>query len=170
MAYLVENSKRNDFIVKLCGETQGNTLVLFNYVEKHGKPLYELIQKQYPEKKVYFISGKVDAENREFIRKIIDKEKNAILVASFGTTSTGINIVHLDNIIFASPTKSVIRLLQSIGRGLRTSAIKQTLKVFDIVDDMSWKSYKNHVLKHFEQRIKIYKKEKFDHKVFKIKI
>ena len=170
MAYLVENSKRNDFIVKLCGETQGNTLVLFNYVEKHGKPLYELIKKQYPEKKVYFISGKVDAENREFIRKIIDKEKNAILVASFGTTSTGINIVHLDNIIFASPTKSVIRLLQSIGRGLRTSAIKQTLKVFDIVDDMSWKSYKNHVLKHFEQRIKIYKKEKFDHKVFKIKI
>jgi superfamily II DNA or RNA helicase len=88
------------------------------------------------------------------------------LVASYGTTSAGINIVNLDNIIFASPTKSVIRLLQSIGRGLRVSEKKKTLKVYDIVDDLSWKSYKNHVLKHFEERIKIYKKEKFDHRVF----
>ena len=170
MNYLVENSKRNEFIAKLCGEMEGNTLVLFNYVEKHGKPLYDLIQKQHPDKKVYFISGKTDAENRETIRKIIDKEKNAILVASYGTTSTGINIVHLDNIIFASPTKSIIRLLQSIGRGLRTSARKKNLKVYDIVDDLSWKSYKNHVLKHFDHRMKIYQKEKFDYKAFKMKI
>ena len=170
MGYLVENLPRNDFIVKLCGETEGNTLVLFNYVDKHGKPLYEAIKSKYANKKVYFISGKTDAENREAIRRIIDKETNAILVASFGTTSTGINIVHLDNIIFASPTKSVIRLLQSIGRGLRTSTKKTTLKVFDIVDDLSWKSHKNHVLKHFEQRVKIYQKEKFDYKAFKIKL
>ncbi len=170
MGLLVENLDRNEFISKLCGETEGNTLVLFNYVEKHGKPLYDLIKQRHPNKNVYFISGKTDAENREAIRKIIDKEKNAILVASFGTTSTGINIVHLDNIIFASPTKSVIRLLQSIGRGLRTSARKQTLKVFDLVDDLSWKKYKNHVMKHFDQRVKIYEKEKFDYKVFKIKI
>lgn len=167
---LVDNADRNEFISNLCGETKGNTLVLFNYVERHGKPLYELIQKKYPEKKVYFISGKTDAENRETIRKIIDKETDAVLVASFGTTSTGINIVHLDNIILAHPTKSVIRLLQSIGRGLRTSLKKKTLKVFDIVDDLSWKSYKNHAIKHFEQRIKIYNKEKFDYKSFKIKI
>ena len=168
--FLVDYNPRNEFIAKLCGETKGNTLVLFNFVERHGKPLYDLIQSKYPDKKVYFISGKTDAENREAIRKIIDKETDAILVASFGTTSTGINIVHLDNIIFAHPTKSIIRLLQSIGRGLRTSATKKTLKVFDIVDDLSWKSYKNHVLKHFEQRVKIYDKEKFDYKVFKIKI
>lgn len=167
---LVDNQSRNEFISNLCGETKGNTLVLFNYVERHGKPLYEIIRKKYPEKKVYFISGKTDAENRESIRRIIDKETDAILVASFGTTSTGINIVHLDNIIFAHPTKSIIRLLQSIGRGLRTSVKKKTLKVFDIVDDLSWKSYKNHVLKHFEHRIKIYDKEKFDYKSFKIKI
>jgi len=170
MEILVENSNRNEFISKLCGETEGNTLVLFNYVEKHGKPLYDLIKKQHPNKNIYFISGKTDAENRETIRKIIDKEKNAVLVASFGTTSTGINIVHLDNIIFASPTKSVIRLLQSIGRGLRTSERKQTLKVFDLVDDLSWKKHKNHVFKHFEQRLKIYEKEKFDYKAFKIKL
>ena len=169
-SFLVENLPRNLFIANLAGETQGNTLVLFNFVEKHGKPLYELIKSKYPNKKVYFISGATEAENRESIRKIIDKETNAILVASFGTTSTGINIVHLDNIIFAHPTKSIVRLLQSIGRGLRTSAKKQTLKVFDIVDDLCWKSYKNHVTKHFEQRVKIYDKEKFEYKVFKVKI
>ena len=169
-SFLVENLKRNEFIANLAGEADGNTLVLFNYVEKHGKPLYELIRSKYPNKKVYFISGAVEAENREAIRKIIDKETNAVLVASFGTTSTGINIVHLDNIVFAHPTKSIVRLLQSIGRGLRTSAKKKTLKVFDIVDDLSWKSYKNHALKHFEQRLKIYEKEKFDYKVFNIKI
>ena len=87
------------------------------------------------------------------------------MVASFGTTSTGINIVNIDNIIFASPTKSIIRLLQSIGRGLRVSAKKKTLKVFDVVDDICHKSYKNHVYKHFEERLKIYKKEKFDYKI-----
>ena len=111
-------------------------------------------------------SAEEEAEAREYIRRVIDKERDAILVASFGTTSAGINIVNLDNIIFASPTKSVIRLLQSIGRGLRVSEKKKTLKVFDIVDDLSWKSHKNHVLKHFEERVKIYKREKFDYKMY----
>lgn len=163
--WIVENEKRNQFIAELAVKTRGNTLVLFNYVEIHGKPLYSLLQAKGGDRPVYFISGKTEAEKREYIRKVIDKEKNAILVASFGTTSAGINIVNLDNIIFASPTKSVIRLLQSIGRGLRVSEKKKTLKVFDIVDDLSWKSHKNHVLKHFEERIKIYKKEKFDYKI-----
>jgi superfamily II DNA or RNA helicase len=116
-------------------------------------------------RKVYLIHGKTEADAREYIRRVIDKEKDAILVASYGTTSAGINIVNLDNIIFASPTKSVIRLLQSIGRGLRVSEKKKTLKVYDIVDDLSWKSHKNHVLRHFEERVKIYNKEKFDYKI-----
>jgi superfamily II DNA or RNA helicase len=164
--WVVTNEKRNQFIKNLALKTKGNTLILFNYVEIHGRPLASLIEAEAGDRKVYFISGKTEAESREYIRRVIDKEKDAILVASFGTTSAGINIVNLDNIIFASPTKSVIRLLQSIGRGLRVSARKKTLKVYDIVDDFSWKSYKNHVLKHFEERLKIYKKEKFDHRVF----
>ena len=164
--WVVTNEKRNQFIKNLAIKTKGNTLILFNYVEIHGRPLASLIEAEAGDRKVYFISGKTEAESREYIRRVIDKEKDAILVASFGTTSAGINIVNLDNIIFASPTKSVIRLLQSIGRGLRVSARKKTLKVYDIVDDLSWKSYKNHVLKHFEERLKIYKKEKFDHRVF----
>jgi superfamily II DNA or RNA helicase len=164
--WIITNNKRNEFIWQLVSRTKGNTLVLFNYVEAQGKPLYELCKEKAGTRKVYFISGKTEAEAREYIRRIIDSEKDAILVASYGTTSAGINIVNLDNIIFASPTKSVIRLLQSIGRGLRVSEKKKTLKVFDIVDDLSWKLYKNHVFKHFEERVKIYKKEKFDFKIF----
>jgi len=164
--WVATNERRNEFIKKLALNTKGNTLVLFNYVEIHGKPLAEIIKKEAGDRKVYFISGKTEADQREYIRRVIDTEKNAILVASYGTTSAGINIVNLDNIIFASPTKSVIRLLQSIGRGLRVSEKKKTLKVYDIVDDLSWKSHKNHVFKHFEERLKIYKKEKFDYRIF----
>ena len=164
--WVVTNEKRNQFIKELALKTKGNTLILFNYVEIHGRPLASLIETEAGNRKVYFISGKTEAEAREYIRRVIDKERDAILVASFGTTSAGINIVNLDNIIFASPTKSVIRLLQSIGRGLRVSEKKKTLKVFDIVDDLSWKSHKNHVLKHFEERVKIYKREKFDYKMY----
>jgi superfamily II DNA or RNA helicase len=164
--WIISNDKRNEFIWQLVSRTKGNALVLFNYVEAQGKPLYELFKEKAGTRKVYFISGKTEAEAREYIRRIIDSEKDAILVASYGTTSAGINIVNLDNIVFASPTKSVIRLLQSIGRGLRVSEKKKTLKVFDIVDDLSWKSHKNHVYRHFEERIKIYKKEKFDYKIY----
>jgi superfamily II DNA or RNA helicase len=168
--WLISNDRRNEFIRDLALSTKGNTLVLFNYVEGQGKPLYSLLKAAAGDRKVYLIYGKTDADAREYIRRVIDTEKNAILVASYGTTSAGINIVNLDNIIFASPTKSVIRLLQSIGRGLRVSARKKTLKVFDIVDDLCTKSYKNHVFKHFEERIKIYKKEKFDYKIVSMEL
>jgi superfamily II DNA or RNA helicase len=150
---------------KLAIHTKGNTLILFNYVEGHGKPLHALIEAAGTDKKVYLIHGKTESEARESIRRIVDTQTNAILVASYGTTSTGINIVNIDNLILASPTKSIIRLLQSIGRGLRVSAKKKTLKVYDIVDDLCYMSYKNHVYRHFEERIKIYKKEKFDYKI-----
>jgi len=170
LKWIVANEQRNEFIKNLAVSTKGNTLILFNYVEIHGKPLYDLIQANGSDRPVYFISGKTEADTRERIRRVVDKETNAILVASFGTTSTGINIVNIDNIIFASPTKSIIRLLQSIGRGLRVSAKKKTLKVFDIVDDVCHKAYKNHVFRHFEERLKIYKKEKFDYKVVSMEL
>jgi len=168
--WIVTNEQRNEFIKELALRTKGNTLILFNYVEIHGKPLASLIEAAGSNRKVYLIHGKTEADAREYIRRVVDREKDAILVASFGTTSAGINIVNLDNIIFASPTKSVIRLLQSIGRGLRVSEKKKTLKVYDIVDDLSWKSHKNHVYRHFEERVKIYKKEKFDYKIVSMEL
>tara|TARA_Y100001963_G_C6747368_1_gene432329 strand:+ start:98 stop:1579 length:1482 start_codon:yes stop_codon:yes gene_type:complete len=168
--WLIAHPKRNKFISELCGKIKGNTLVLFNYVELHGKPLYELIKKMCPDKKVFFIYGGTDADQREKIRQIVDQEKEAILVASYGTCSTGINIRNINNIIFTSPSKSVVRVLQSIGRGLRRSESKDSVKLYDIADNLSHKKYKNHTMRHLDERIKIYTNEHFDYNLIPITI
>tara|TARA_R100000008_G_scaffold17059_1_gene8447 strand:- start:205 stop:1695 length:1491 start_codon:yes stop_codon:yes gene_type:complete len=168
--WIIGNKKRNDFISSLCCKIKGNTLLLFNYVETHGKPLFDQIREECPDKKVFFIHGGTETEQREFIRKIIDKEENAILVASYGTCSTGINIKNIHNIIFASPSKSVIRVLQSIGRGLRKSEKKEIVKLYDISDNLSYKKYINHTMKHLDERIKIYIKENFNFKKVKVRL
>ena len=169
--YLVLNESRNRFIANLAISLDGNTLVLFQYVDKHGRILHKLIaDKLGAERKVFFVSGDTDVEIREDIRKIVEQETNAIIVASFGTFSTGINIRNLHNIIFASPSKSRIRNLQSIGRGLRKSDTKDSAQLFDIADDMRYKKHENYTLKHFAERIKIYTEEKFAFKVYKIEL
>jgi superfamily II DNA or RNA helicase len=168
--WLIGNEKRNKFISTLCKNITGNTLLLFNYVELHGKPLYELIQKVCPDRKVFFIHGGTDVEQREQIRQIVDNEQEAILVASYGTCSTGINIRNINNIVFTSPSKSVVRVLQSIGRGLRKSDKKDSVKLYDIADNLSHKKYKNHTLRHLDERIKIYTNESFSYKLIPIKL
>ena len=168
--WIINNKKRNDFIINLCRTIKGNTLLLFNYVKEHGIPLYERLQETCTDKKVFLIHGGTDISQREEIRQIVDKEKNAILVASYGTCSTGINIKNINNIIFASPSKSVIRVLQSIGRGLRRSENKNKVKLYDISDDMRYKKYTNHTYRHFQDRIEIYIKEKFDYKTVVIQM
>jgi superfamily II DNA or RNA helicase len=167
--YIVSYQKRNNFIVNLTCDQKGNSLVLYNLVGKHGKPLYEMFQNKVEKnRKVFFVSGAVSAEERERIREITEKEKNAIIVASVGTFSTGINIVNINNIVFASPTKSQIRVLQSIGRGLRKTEDGTPTKVFDIADDLSWKKKKNYTLNHAIERIKIYAREKFKTKTYEV--
>ena len=169
--YLVLNESRNKFIANLAVSLDGNTLVLFQYVDKHGKILHKLISdKLGVDRKVFFVSGDTDVDIREDIRKIVETETNAIIVASFGTFSTGINIRNLHNIIFASPSKSRIRNLQSIGRGLRKSDTKESAQLFDIADDMRHKKHENYTLKHFAERIKIYTEEKFVFKIYKIEL
>lgn len=147
---------------------KSNTLLLFQYVEKHGKILHDLISKEAVDRKVFFISGAIDGEKREEIRKIIETETDAIVVASFGTSSTGINIRNLHNVVFASPSKSRVRNLQSIGRGLRTSDQKSKATLYDIADDLTWKSKKNHTIMHFVERIKIYSEEKFIYRSYTV--
>ena len=159
--WLTQKKERNDFITNLCCKLKGNTLLLFNYVEQHGIPLHTMIQKAYPNEKVFLIHGGTDTEQRERIRKIVDTESQAILVASYGTCSTGINIRNINNVVFGSPSKSVVRVLQSIGRGLRKTKTKDKVKLYDISDDLSHKSYKNHTLRHLDERIKIYTNEEF---------
>lgn len=170
MKWLVTSEKRNNFISKLAGSTVGNTLVLFQFVENHGKQLYEKIKKENPNKKVFLIHGGVETEDRENVRGIAEKEKDAIIVASYGTFSTGINIRNLHNIVFASPSKSRIRILQSIGRQLRKHETKKVAKLYDIGDNLQWKKKRNHTLKHFFERIKIYKIEGFNFKTIKINV
>ena len=169
--YIISNKARNKFICNLALSLEGNTLLLFNYVEKHGTVLYDMLNKKAKEgRKVFFIHGGTDVEDREQIRRIMEKETDAIIVGSVGVLSTGTNIVALSNIIFASPSKSKIRNLQSIGRGLRVSDTKQSATLFDIADDFSWKKRENFTLKHFFERLKTYTEEKFKFKLYKIQM
>lgn len=169
--YLILNDARNRFISNLAVSLEGNTLVLFQYVDKHGRILHKLISdKVGVDRKVFFVSGETDVDIREGIRKIVESETQAIIVASFGTFSTGINIRNLHNIIFASPSKSRIRNLQSIGRGLRTSETKNSAVLYDIADDMRYKKRENYTLKHFAERLKVYGEEKFKFKIYKIEL
>ena len=167
--YLVSSKSRQNFIRNLSLKLEGNTLVLFQLVEKHGKNLYEIIkEKADDDRKVFYIFGGVEADERETIRGIVEKEKNAIIVASYGTFSTGVNIKNLHNIVFASPSKSRIRNLQSIGRGLRLGDNKVDATLYDIADDLTYKSKENFTLKHFQERINIYTEEEFDYEMHNI--
>ena len=167
--YIVSNKERNNFICNLALSLEGNTLLMFNFVEKHGKVLYEMLQQKVKNgRKVFFIHGGTDVEDRESIRKIVESEQSAIIVGSVGVLSTGTNIVALDNVIFGSPSKSKIRNLQSVGRGLRVSETKKSATLYDIADDFSWKSKENFTLKHFFERIKTYSEESFKFKIYKI--
>ena len=170
MDFIVQYNNRNKFIRNLAINQTGNTLVLFQFVEKHGKLLYDMIWAKCEDRQVFFVYGGTDTEQREKVRQLTEKENNAIIVASYGTFSTGINIKNLHNIIFASPSKSRIRNLQSIGRGLRTSETKDSCNLYDIGDDLSWKSKKNFTLLHMIERIKIYNDEHFDYKLVKVPI
>jgi len=168
--YLILNESRNKFIKNLAVSLGTNTLVLYQMVDKHGKILYDMIRntERIGDRKVFFVHGGVDASDREEIRRIMEIEKDAIVVASFGTFSTGINIRNLHNIIFAMPTKSSIRTLQSIGRGLRQSEGKEIATLYDIADDLRVGKHMNYTLKHFVERTKIYNEEQFPFKIYKI--
>ena len=167
--FIVGNDARNRLIRNLAIDAKGNTLVLFRLVDKHGKPLYEQINNKVEEnRKVFFVSGDTDTTDREAIRRIVEKQTNAVIVASLGTFSTGINIRNLHNIIFASPSKSQIKVLQSIGRGLRQSDNGQITTLYDIADDLHWKARKNYTLMHSAQRIKVYEQEQFNYKIIKV--
>ena len=166
--YIVRHAERNKFIMGLTKAVKGNTLVLFQFVEKHGSVLYDMMKDL--DRKVFYVHGGTDTQTREDIRAITEKENDAIIVASYGTFSTGINIRNLHNIVFASPSKSRIRVLQSIGRGLRVGDSKDTATLFDISDDFTHKSRRNFTLTHFMERINIYNEEQFDYEIKRIKM
>lgn len=165
LTYIISHKGRNRFIRNLATSIEGNTLLLFHYVESHGQVLFDLI-KDYIDastRKCFFVHGGTETEDREAIRAIVEKENNAIIVASFGVFSTGINIRRLHNVIFASPTKSKKRTLQSIGRGLRLGEGKAQATLYDIADDfrLDTEDKPNYTLKHYATRMIMYMEEKF---------
>ena len=164
--WIVTNESRNKYIRNLAHSLQGNTLILFQFVEKHGKVLLPLLEKE--GKHVHFIYGGISAEDREEVRRLSETNDDNIILASYGTFSTGVNIKRLDNIIFASPSKSKIRNLQSIGRVLRKHEGNSKATLYDIVDDLQWKSNKNFAVKHFIERVKIYNDEGFDYRIYNV--
>tara|TARA_B100001093_G_scaffold517384_1_gene598784 strand:+ start:761 stop:2212 length:1452 start_codon:yes stop_codon:yes gene_type:complete len=165
---IVRDERRNRFIIDLTTHLKGNTLLLFQFVEKHGAVLYDMLKDL--DRKVFYVHGGTDTQTRENIREITEKEKDAIIVASYGTFSTGINIRNLHNVIFSSPSKSRIRVLQSIGRGLRQGTEKSAATLYDIADDFTHKSRQNFTLRHFMERINIYNEEEFNYEIKNLKI
>ena len=161
MDYLVSNDARNEFICNLVYSLKGNTLVLFQYVEKHGEVLHGKMFKRLGEK-LHYVYGGTDTEDREAVREIVENNKEDTILASYGTFSTGVNIKRIDNIVFASPSKSRIRNLQSIGRGLRKTDGKDSMRLFDIADDLQCDNY---TLNHLKDRINIYNEENFSYEI-----
>ena len=164
MDYLVSHQGRNHFITNLVGSLKGNTLVLFQYIEKHGQPLWEMFNPMVARNKgtLHYVHGATDTEDRESVREIVEKGTNNVILASYGTFSTGVNIKRIDNVVFASPSKSRIRNLQSIGRGLRKADGKDSMRLFDIADDLQCE---NHTLNHLKERINIYNEESFPYEI-----
>jgi len=170
LEYLATNEKRNNFIVNLLQHLDGNTLCLFQLVEKHGKPLYDQVQETITDRKTFFVYGGTDTSEREEIRGTVENEKKSIILASYGTFSTGINIRNINNIVFSSPSKSRIRVLQSLGRGLRKTDTKNSVLIFDIADDVSHNNKRNFTLNHFSERIALYNEQQFDYQISKVQL
>ncbi len=169
--YIITHNQRNNFIKNLSLDLKGNTLILFSRVDTHGKPLFELIRDSAKEgRKVFFVHGGINTEEREEVRSIVDSEVDAIIVASYGVFSTGINIRNLHNVVFASPSKSRIRNLQSIGRVLRKGKNKSKAMLYDISDDCTHKQRRNYTLNHFIERIKIYNEENFNYDIINVNL
>ena len=169
MMFLLTKQTRSLFIARLVASLEKNTLLLFNNID-HGKMLQQMIQVEVPDREVFFVYGGVEGEEREEIRKYVEMHNNVVIVASYKTFATGTNIKNLHNVVFGSPSKSRIRVLQSIGRGLRTSSEKTEAVLYDIADDLSWKSFRNHTIKHFAERVQMYNQEKFDYKTYTIQL
>ena len=160
--YLVDSASRNEFIINLCKVLEGNSLLLFNFI-RHGQELFDMAKAL--NKNCHFVYGGVKGEERNEIREIVESDSNALIVASYGTFSTGINIKNLHNIIFGAPSKSKIRVLQSIGRSLRTHESKDKSKLYDIVDDLQKGKWINYTLKHYGERVKLYNEEQFEYSI-----
>lgn len=160
MDFINESSGKLQFITKLVMsklKKNENTIVFFKR-RKFGKLLYDTLSQL--SEKVFYVDGDVNGIKREGIRNFMETENGLILVASYGTFSTGINIKLIHNGLFAeNPGKSDITLIQSLGRFLRQHANKTKANIYDIVDDFTYKTYENFAYRHFKERLLTYRNE-----------
>ncbi len=168
--YLISCTARNRFISNLATSLKGNVLVLFTRVESHGRILHSMISEVIGSDRSVFVSGTTDVEDREYVRALAEKTNDIVITASYGVFSQGINIRNLHNVIFSSPSKSRVRTLQSIGRGLRNAEGKTWCKLFDIADDLTIGRKRNFTLNHLVERVKMYSQEKFPFETHEIRL
>ena len=165
LKFLIEHQRRNEIIAKMGATLPGNTLIVFSRLD-HGKSILELVGEP-EDKMVFYVAGETDKDTREMTRQLVESN-NSLIIASLGVFSTGINIKNLHNLIFAHPTKSKIKVLQSIGRVLRKAEDGKPAIVYDIIDDLKHKTRDNFALRHAAERFKHYTDEKFDYKIITI--
>jgi superfamily II DNA or RNA helicase len=168
---VINSDKRLDFVLDFVLKTSRNSLVLFQSVgEGYGKRLYEGIRERSSDKEVYYIDGDTDPEKRDIFIKRMEEDTNRVLVASFGTLSTGISIKNIHNIFLTESYKSEVLIKQTLGRGMRLHKDKEKVTIVDFVDDFSFNEKDNYLMKHCKERIEIYKKEHFEYKIYEVKI
>ena len=168
---VINSTKRLDYIIDFALKTSKNSLLLFHSVgEGYGKRIYEGIRERSNEKEVYYIDGDTDPSTREIFINRMEEENNRLMIASFGTLSTGISIKNLHNIFLIESYKSEVIIKQVIGRGMRQMVGKEKVNIIDLVDDFSWGGKDNYLMKHSRERIEIYKKEHYEYKIYEIKL
>jgi superfamily II DNA or RNA helicase len=164
--YVINSPGRLNFITNVISKIPRNSLVLFHRIE-HGKKLYEKLR-QDSDKVVYYVDGGTDKDIREEYKKKMEAGEEVVIVASYGTFSTGISIKKIHNIFFTESFKSEVIIRQSIGRGLRQHESKDEVVIVDFVDDLSSEEWFNYLMRHARARQSIYKEQKFSYSVKKV--
>ncbi len=152
---IMSHPYRNKMILSFARTLKGNTLLIFDRVA-HIEYIAEELKKL--KKNVYTINGKVDQAERDHIKKLTESGDDVTILASYGTMSTGVSIKKLHNLVFCHPSKSIIRVLQTVGRLLRMHSTKDRANIFDLVDvfKCSAKDDPNTAMKHAKERYGFY--------------
>ena len=165
--YIINSEKRVNFITDVVGRSTKNSLVLFHRIE-HGQKLYKLLREKY-KRPIYYVDGSTDSEIRDVYKSKMEKMEGVILIASFGTFSTGISVKNIHNIFLTESFKSEVIVRQSIGRGLRLHKNKDLLTIIDFVDNFIFNNWQNYLYKHGKERQRIYKEQKFNFNIHQVK-
>lgn len=167
---VVGSERRLNFVVDFINKTSKNSLVLFQSVaDGYGKRIYDQLREIQSDREVFYIDGDTDPMQRDYFKGQMESGSNKIMVASFGTLSTGVSIKNIHNIFLCESYKSEVLIKQSLGRGMRKLEGKEKVNIIDFVDDFSYNGSANYLLKHSKDRIDIYKREKFEYRIFQVK-